>query len=560
MQKRNLVSFLIAALLFSQSVGYVGLSWVSQSVPSRGFIDYDQNNQVKVYDFRRCSRLAPWWRVRLSEEAKMKFSPQGLNLSDGWGVLYLHETAGNMSALLELTSESAAFGVGFIGVDGKSWRVQWHDGKLWFYHASDRYDNCQSEHLMSEVGTIAGLGIEFLDSLTIGFCAKSLNGSFVEMRFSTPLEISRPKYVQLLFSAGTAYLTRLSVAPTLDQILESNNAKNTEYNLWYPRLNLTIPQDLRYFGVVAQMLGREGNVPFRSQGIDQQLAFLREHEFGVIKLMLDWQVLMPSIGVFNESAFLWVSNFSRWMNSEGFHVLLTMQSYDLSYISRCNETYEANDEWLNSLISNDSLRMAFVQTWVRIAQCVRYLDVSYELLNEPDSAESSGITGFTKLVKFEEEIGNAIRNQDSEHTIYINIYQWQDKHRLWAAQDVHFNFTNYGFSLHVYPTDKVWSLPSLGYDATMIQWLKSNRFPILVSEVPMTALDPWISESVLNDPSTWSQAWVHTFSFVLGFDKLAGVVFLRYMVTAHDSYSNLGVCEHVFKVFSDQVLNGSLVD
>ncbi len=555
MHIRTFALFFFLVLLAFENVEYVLPLRTNQYIHAQGIIEPGQEDNVHVYDFCRYRSFAPWWRARLSDGAKLDFSPNGLNFSNGWGVLYLHETVGNGSAMLELTSNDATFGIGFIDANGQSWRVQWHDGKLWFYHASDCYDNNRSEHEIQDSTLPSGLGIEFLDPFTIGFCAKLFNGSSILGRFTVPVEMSEPRYVQLFILSETACLRRLSVAQTLDQILENVNTKIVEDALWFSSLNITVPNDLRFFGILTQMLGRKGNVPFESRDIGQQLAFLRDYDFNMIKLLLDWQVLMPSVEVFNETAFSWVWNFSQWMNNEGFHVLLSMQSYELSYLVPCNDTYEVNDEWLNSLTDNESLRTALVQTWVRIAQCVKGLDVSYELLNEPDPAESSGIIGFTKLVKLEEEIGNAIRNQDPVHTIYMNIYQWQDKHSLWAVQDIRFNFTNYGFSLHVYPTDAVWQLPCFGYNDAMIQWLKNSGLPILVSEVPMTALDPWISESVLNDLGSWSEAWNRAFSFILGFDRLVGVVFLRYMVTGRDTYSNLGIAKHVFDVFSTRVLN-----
>ena len=530
-----------------------------QCISSYGMVEYVKSSCVWIYEFEKYTIFAPWWRVRLGSNASLRLTSNGLTISGGWGTLDLHETVGNYSVMLECGNWSVNYGVGFVGVDGSMWRVSWYAYKIQFVSADNIYGkNAISYTLFNLKERPLKLGVEYVNSSVIRYYFQCPNSSIMDGLYMTPKSLSQPRYAEL-FLNGEGYFSRLYVAEKLDDILNSPLRIIVEDKDWYPTLEITVSHEHLLLGVHAAIVTNKligGWIKFTEDNIDRDLNFLRKYQFNAIRLSLDWEGLMPSIGQFNLTVLNWIRNFTSYANSNGFHVILFMGSYSLSYILSTNSTWEENDEWLNYLMGNATLRNTLIQTWYNIARYVRDFDVSYELLNEPDAGESGGETGFLNQAKLFEEIGETIRLIDPIHTIYIPTYQWQDKHYLWAAKNIKFNFTNYGFSLHVYPTKDNIDNPNFGYNDAFISWLKNNQFPIIVTETVLTALDPWINENVLPNPYTWSEAWNKTISFICGFQKLKGIIFLVNMITLNaGAYSKPDILYNQFEVFHKQCTN-----
>lgn len=539
----------LASLMPVKSLGELSLRL---SLFSQGRIIYGSNNYVWIYEFANYKIFAPWWRVTLGTSASLTLTPLGLNVTGGWACLRLHETVGNKSAILEFGNGSANYGVGFIGFNGKMWRIAFYAGKIQLIFADAYGKNAITIPLFNSIRPVR-IGIQFINSSSLEYYLQYSNSTSIRKVFMAPRELSEPRCVEL-FLNGEAFFTRLYVAENFDAILNGESVKvAVKCDEWYPPLNLPAPKKPLLLGVHTTMITNkliDGWIRFTEKNINRDLNFLKKYKFNALRLSLDWEGIMPNIGQFNITVLNWIQNFTSNANRNGFHVILFIGSYYLSYIPFQGEM---NDEWLNYVMNNETLREALISTWVRVAEYVKDLNISYELLNEPDAGESGGEIGFLKQVKLFDDIGKAIRQIDSDHIIYVPTYQWQNKQELWATKNIVFNFTNYGFSLHVYPTKDNMNDLNLGYKDAFISWLKNSNLPIIITETPMTTLDPWISESVLPDPYTWQDAWNKTISFIDSFQELRGVIFLRCMVTMDSgTYSKLDILTNLFEAFTKQ--------
>lgn len=563
----SLTSTLIIAILWMPSFNVVETTRFS--ISSSGTIGPLTEGNVKVCEFTNITSLAPWWRVKLGNEANLTLTSSGLDFSGNWGFLYLPETFGNKSVLIELDSydSGATFGVGFIEdiSTRRSWRIQWsgENSRLQFVYSNDSYysDNLQfvyssfleNRDLYYDILFTTSpkkIAVECLDSSSINYFLELNNGRTIIGYYSTPMFISKPEYVFLYFShAKHIIVSRLFLAERLDHLLYSKNKTLVKEELCYSS-EYSFADNL-FYGLHAVMQGETMSCGLKTANpslINQTLEFLRSYKFGAVKLQLKWKAIMPEMNVFDNEKLMWIRNFVKFANSYGHHVLLGMQFYKLDFSFQG----EMIDEWLNFVMVNETLRKAFIQTWVQVAAAVHDLSVSYELINEPDPAESEGEAGFDRLVALTEDLGRAIRKVDTLNLIYVNIYQWQDMHHLWATKNVIFNFSNYGFSLHIYPIKKVWKMPYLGYDERLVNWLKMQSLPIIVSEAPLTSLDPVISwGKTWWNPYEWQPAWCNAMEFALSFKNLKGLIFIPYTVTyANGTYTRTDVLAHLLRLFN----------
>jgi hypothetical protein len=561
------MSTLIIAILGIASFNVIATTRFS--IASSGTIAPFAEGDVKVYDFTNSTSLAPWWRLKLGNEANLTLTSSGLDFCGNWGFLYLPETFGNKSALIESDSydSGATFGVGFIEdiSTRRSWRIQWsgENSRLQFVYSNDSYysDNLQfiyssfleNRELHYDILFTTSpkkIAAEFLNSSSIKYFLELNDGRAIIGYYSTPIFVSQPEYAFLYFShAKHVVVSRLYLAERLDHVLCGKNKTLVKEEPWYS-LNCSIAGNL-FYGFHAVMQGETMSCGLTTADpnlISQTLEFLKSHEFNAVKLQLKWKAIMPEMNIFDNEKLTWIRDFVKLANSYGHHVLLGMQFYKLDFSFQG----EMNDEWLNFVMVNETLRKAFIETWVQVATAVHDLSVSYELINEPDVAESEGEAGFDKLVTFTEDLVGAIRNIDTLNMIYVNIYQWQDMHYLWATKNVVFNFSNCGFSLHIYPIKKVWKMPYLGYDERLVNWLEMQSLPIIVSEAPLTSLDPVISwGSTWWNPYEWQPAWCNAMEFALSFKSLKGLIFTPYTVTyANGTYTRMDVLVQLLGLFN----------
>jgi len=512
-----------------------------------------ESNTVLEYDFTNYTIIAPWWRIELAADASFSLA-NCLNFTGGTSILSLHETVGYKSVILEIARGAGSYGIRFIDNLGKPWGIEWRKDTLWFYHAENTYGKNQSWYKIINTNMPTKLGVGYKNSSSIEYYLET-NDSSLKDFYTTSFSIPEPQYIQLFFLSGNACFSKLYVAHTLDDILYSTNITKVKEDDWYsPYLNFsitldpTIPQRPLLYGVRAFSIDHTGSpsVKFDGSRIDEMLEFSKGYGFNAVRLELYWSNLMPSIGEWNETVLEWIRDFTQRANNRGFHVVLNMLQYNLAYVSFEGE---GNDEWLNYLMDNSSLRSNYVQTWLKIVEHVKDLDVSYMPFNEPDPAESAKDAGLIKLFGFYEEIGKTIRNIDTEHMIWIGSYQWQDRHQLWATKNVSFNFTNYGFDLHVYPTDQNIDRPTLGYDPGFISWLKERKFPIIVSETSISPLA--IDAPDLKDFRTWQISWYKQMSFIFNFTELRGVISVNIHVGTikANTRSRAELAQHLLEAF-----------
>jgi len=166
---------------------------------------------------------------------------------------------------------------------------------------------------------------------------------------------------------------------------------------------------------------------------------LNDQGFNVVRLIIDWAMIEPTRGVYDEQYFLkYVDRDIAWAKKYGIYVILDMHQWNWNQkfilggqgapdwaVTQYPPTESGRLAAVENFWKNETLRASLVNAWKYVAS--RYSNetfvAGYDLLNEPwnmfDGSSEGANERWSIIQSFYEELIDAIRTVDGNHIVFV---------------------------------------------------------------------------------------------------------------------------------------------